>query len=268
MNPENNYIEINKNSWNNRTETHLHSEFYDMKGFLKGKSSLNEIEMNLLGNLKGKSILHLQCHFGQDTISLSRLGAEVIGVDLSDKAIETAQQLATDVNSNTQFICSDVYDLPNHLDKKFDIVYTSYGTIGWLPDLDKWAKVITHFLKPNGKFVFVEFHPVVWMFDDNFQSVGYRYFNSGAILETENGTYADRNADITQSTVTWNHGLSEVMNSLIHNELEINSLDEFDYSPYDCFNGTIEFEPNKYRISHLENKIPMVYSVVATKKNH
>lgn len=268
MKPENNYIEINRNSWNNRTETHLKSEFYDLDGFLNGKSSLNDIELNLLGDLKGKSILHLQCHFGQDTISLSRLGAEVTGVDLSDKAIESAQQLVNDTNSNAQFICSDIYDLPNHLDKQFDIVFTSYGTIGWLPDLDKWAKIISHFLKPHGKFVFVEFHPVVWMFDDHFETVGYRYFNSGAIVETENGTYADRDADITQSYVTWNHGLSEVMNSLIKNGLEINSLDEFDYSPYNCFNKTIEFEPKKYRIEHLDNKIPMVYSVVATKKSH
>ncbi len=106
------------------------------------------------------------------------------------------------------------------------------------------------------------------MFDDNFETVGYRYFNSGAIVETVNGTYADRNADITESTVTWNHGLSEVMNSLIKNGLEINSLDEFDYSPYNCFNRTVEFEPKKYRIAHLEDKIPMVYSVMATKKNH
>ncbi|WP_106917673.1 class I SAM-dependent methyltransferase [Chryseobacterium aurantiacum] len=266
MNSENNYLEINRNSWNNRTESHLKSEFYDLKGFLNGNSSLNDIELNLLGDLKGKSVLHLQCHFGQDTISLSRLGADATGVDLSDKAIESARQLALDTQSNTNFVCCDIYDLPNHLDQQFDIVYTSYGTIGWLPDLDKWAKVISQFLKPGGQFIFVEFHPVVWMFDDNFETIGYRYFNSGAIVETESGTYADRNAEITQSYVMWNHGLSEVINSLIKNGLEINNLDEFDYSPYNCFNKTIEFEPKKYRIEHLDNKIPMVYSVTATKK--
>ncbi|MEG0925160.1 class I SAM-dependent methyltransferase [Chryseobacterium sp.] len=266
MNSENNYLEINRNSWNNRTESHLKSEFYDLKGFLNGNSSLNDIELNLLGDLKGKSVLHLQCHFGQDTISLSRLGADATGVDLSDKAIESARQLALDTQSNTKFVCCDIYDLPNHLDQQFDIVYTSYGTIGWLPDLNKWAKVISQFLKPGGQFIFVEFHPVVWMFDDNFETIGYRYFNSGAIVETESGTYADRNAEITQSYVMWNHGLSEVINSLIKNGLEINNLDEFDYSPYNCFNKTIEFEPKKYRIEHLDNKIPMVYSVTATKK--
>lgn len=268
MDSEQNYIEINRQSWNNRTDIHLKSEFYDLDGFLNGKTSLNDIELNLLGNIRGKTILHLQCHFGQDTISLSRLGAEVTGVDLSDKAIESARQIAKDTHSNAKFICCDIYDLPNHLDEKFDIVFTSYGTIGWLPDLNKWAKIISEFLKPNGQFVFVEFHPVVWIFDDNFEKISYRYFNSGAIIETESGTYADKKADITQSYVMWNHSISEVLNSLIKNDLEIKSLDEFDYSPYNCFNKTIEFEPRKYRIAHLDNKIPMVYSINATRKNN
>ena len=239
-----------------------------MEGFLQGKTSLNEIELNLLGDIQGKSILHLQCHFGQDTISLSRLGATATGVDLSDKAIESARKIAKDTHSDAEFICCDIYDLPNHLDEKFDIVFTSYGVIGWLPDLDKWAKIISSFLKPDGQFVFVEFHPVVWMFDDDFDKIAYRYFNSGAILESESGTYADKNADITQDYVMWNHGLSEVVNSLLKNGLEINVLDEFDYSPYNCFNKTIEFEPKKYRIAHLDDKIPMLYSISAKKKNN
>lgn len=268
MNSEKNYIEINRQSWNNRVDAHLKSEFYDVEGFLNGKTSLNEIELNLLGDIKGKKILHLQCHFGQDTISLSRLGAIVTGVDLSDKAIESARQIAKETNSNATFICCNIYDLPNHLNEKFDIAFTSYGTIGWLPDLDNWAKIISTFLKPKGQFVLVEFHPVVWMFDDNFEKIGYRYFNSGAIVETENGTYADRDANITQSYVMWNHGISEVLNSLISNGLEINSFDEFDFSPYNCFNKTIEFEPNKFRIEHLNDKIPMVFSIKATKKNN
>ena len=268
MNKEDNYIEINRESWNNKTETHLKSEFYDLDNFIKGKTSLNSIVLDLLGDVKGKTILHLQCHFGQDSISLSRLGAEVTGIDLSDKAIQSAKQIAKDTNSKANFICCNIYDLPNHLDKQFDIVYTSYGTIGWLPDLDKWARIVSQYVKPNGQFVFVEFHPVVWMFDDNFEKIGYNYFNSGAIVESESGTYADKTAEITQENVMWNHSLSEVLNSLIKNGLEINSLDEYDYSPYNCFNKTIEFETNKYRIAHLQNKIPMVFSIVAKKKNN
>lgn len=267
MNSELNYLEINRQSWNQKTDIHLQSPFYDLDGFLKGQSSLNEIELALLGDLTGKSILHLQCHFGQDTISLSRLGADVTGIDLSDKAIGSAKQIAEKTKSNTNFICCDIYNLPEHLEKQFDIVFTSYGVIGWLPDLDKWSKIISKYLKPNGQFIFVEFHPVVWMFDNNFEKVDYNYFNSGAIIETESGTYADKTADITQEYVMWNHSMSEVINSLIKNGMEIISLDEFDYSPYNCFNKTIEIKPKKYRIAHLENKIPMVYSIKAVKKD-
>ncbi len=267
MNPPNNYLQINRQSWNEKTAIHLTSDFYDQESFLQGRSSLNDIELKLLGDVQGKSILHLQCHFGQDTISLSRLGAKVTGVDLSDKAIETARKIAADLGSDADFICCDIYDLPNHLDRQFDIVFTSYGTIGWLPDLDKWAEIVTKFLKLDGKFVFVEFHPVVWMFDDNFEKVAYNYFNSGPIVETESGTYADKSAEITQEYVMWNHSMSEVVNNLIGHGLEINALEEFDYSPYDCFQKTVEIAPKKFRIAHLENMIPMVYAIQATKRS-
>jgi len=266
MKPEKDYLSINQQSWNNRTDSHLDSEFYDVAGFLKGNSSLNSIELNLLGDVTSKNILHLQCHFGQDTISLQRLGANTTGVDLSDKSIARAKELAEKTKANASFICCDIYDLPNHLNEQFDLVFTSYGTIGWLPDLDKWARVVSRFLKPGGKFVFVEFHPVVWMFDDHFEKVGYNYFNTGPIVETESGTYADRNAAIKQEYVMWNHGMSEVVNSLVKSGIELNSLDEFDYSPYNCFKDTVEFEPKKFRIKHLDNKIPMVYAIVGTKK--
>ena len=267
MNTELNYIEINRRSWNNRTDIHIGSDFYDLNGFMKGNSSLNEIELNLLGDIRGKSILHLQCHFGQDTISLNRLGAQVTGVDLSDKAIENARKIASETKSDATFVCCNIYDLPNHLNKKFDIVFTSYGTIGWLPDLNKWAKVVSKFLKPNGKFVFVEFHPYVWMFDDDFEKIKYNYFNSGAIVETMEGTYTDKKADLSQEYVMWNHSLSEVINSLLKNGLEIRSFDEFNYSPYDCFNKTIEIEYKKYRIEHFDDKIPMTYSITAIKRD-
>lgn len=266
MTKDKRYLDINRQSWNQRVDIHLASDFYDLPGFLQGNTSLKEIELALLGDLRGKTVLHLQCHFGQDSISLARLGAQVTGVDLSDKAIETARQLAETCHVDATFICCDVYDLPQHLNEQFDIVFTSYGTIGWLPDLDQWATVVSTFLKPNGKFVFVEFHPVVWMFDDHFKEIAYNYFNTRAIEETSNGTYADMEAPVSLDCVTWNHGTGEVLNSLIRHGLELNAFDEFDYSPYNCFLETIEFEPKKYRIKHLDDKIPMVFALVATKK--
>lgn len=261
-----NYIAINKESWNAKTAHHLKSDFYDVEGFMQGQSSLNSIELDLLGDLKGKTVLHLQCHFGQDSLSISRLGAEVTGVDLSDVAIYNARQIAEQLELDATFICCDIYDLPKHLTEKFDVVFTSYGTIGWLPDLEQWGAVVSQFLKPGGKFVMVEFHPVVWMFSDDFSHIQYRYFNSGPIIETESGTYADRSASITPQNVTWNHALSEVFQGLIQNGLEIGAMAEYDYSPYNCFENTVEFEPKKYRIQTLGDKIPMVYSIVAQKK--
>ena len=268
MKHEENYLDINRDSWNKRVETHLHSAFYDLQGFKAGRNSLTAAELEFLGDVHEKKILHLQCHFGQETMSLSRMGAISTGVDLSDKAIAAARALAAELGLSSKFICADLYSLPQHLEERFDCVYTSFGTIGWLPDIEKWVQIIKHFLKPGGSFVFVDFQPVIWMFDDNFEKVAYTYHNSGAIIETFTGTYADRNADITQSYVMWNHGISEVLNSLIKHGLEIKSFDEYDYSPYNCFNKTIEFEPKKYRIEYFDDKIPMVYSINAIRKNN
>ncbi|MFD2970050.1 class I SAM-dependent methyltransferase [Sphingobacterium bambusae] len=260
-----NYLEINRSSWNNRLETHVESSFYDIASFLDGRSSLNTIELDLLGDVSGKRILHLQCHFGQDSISLARLGASVTAIDLSDKAIEKAKSIAKQSGMEVNFICCDLYSLTEHLTGDFDIVFTSYGTIGWLPDLSKWANIIYHFLTAKGKFIFVEFHPFIWMFDDEFREIRYSYSNEGPIIETEQGTYAQRDADIQQEYVTWNHNLSEVFSSLLEQGLHIQEFKEFDYLPYNCFRNTIEFEPNKFRINHLNNRIPMVYALQASK---
>lgn len=266
METKDNYININKEAWNQKTTFHIESSFYDMPSFLNGNSTLNSIELELLGDVTGKKILHLQCHFGQDTISLSRMGAVATGVDFSDAAIAKARELAETTNTNTRFICCDIYSLPDNLNEQFDIVFTSYGTIGWLPNLDKWAKVINHFLKPGGRFIFAEFHPFVWMFDSGFSKIDYSYFNEEAIIETETGTYADKAANMEVKTISWNHDLSEVFSSLINNNLEIKTFKEYNYSPYNCFNDMEEFEPKRYRIPHLQNKIPFVYALKAVKK--
>lgn len=265
MEKKSDYIEINKNSWNVRTEHHIKSEFYDVEGFINGKEVLNSIELELLGDVKNKNILHLQCHFGQDSLALARLGANVTGVDFSEKAIDAAKELNSRLGLNTEFICSDVYNLPNILNKKYDIVFTSYGVLGWLPDMDTWAKSIQHFLIDGGKLLLVEFHPVVWMFNDNFTEISYNYFKDEPIVENANGTYAQTDAPITTKTVSWNHSLGEVLSAILSNNLRIEHFREYDYSPYNCFSNTEETGNNMYRIKHLGNRIPMVFSVLAEK---
>lgn len=261
------YIHKNKELWNKRTAYHVESEFYDVKGFLEGKNSLTNIELEILGdNIKDKTILHLQCHFGQDSLSLARMGAKVTGVDLSDKAIEQAKELNAQLGTDAEFICCDIYDLPDLLNRKFDIVFTSFGTVGWLPDMDRWASIVSHFLKPGGRFLFAEFHPVVWMFDNDFTKVAYDYFNTGPIVETETGTYADKSAPIAIEYVGWNHSLGEVMSALLSQNLAITAFKEYNYSPHNCFNGMEQLGERKFRIRHLEKDIPMVYSIVAEKR--
>jgi SAM-dependent methyltransferase len=266
MDHESDYIDKNKALWNKRTDYHFQSQFYNVDKFIKGESSLNEIELALLGDVANKTILHLQCHFGQDTLSLARLGAIATGVDLSDKAIEKAKELAEKINSNARFICCNIYDLPGYLHEKFDIVFTSYGTIGWLPDLNKWAKLIADYLKPGGTFILVEFHPVVWMFDSDFTKIEYSYFKKEPIVELEQNTYADKKASINLESVTWNHSIGEVFQSLSTNGLRIDDLKEYDHSPYECFNDCEKLDDRKFIIKKLGDKIPLVYSVIATKK--
>lgn len=262
------YLDSNRQSWNSRVEVHMSSPFYRLDEFRNGRSSLMETELRLLGDVSGRSILHLQCHFGQDTLSLARMGAHVTGVDLSDVAIDKARELAAELGLDASFINCDIYSLPEQLDKKFDIVYTSYGTIGWLPDIRRWAEVVSHFLKPGGKFVFVEFHPFVWMFDDDFTGIAYRYFNSGAIIESRTGTYADKQAPIEITDVSWNHGLGEVITALISGGLILKEFREYDYSHYDCFNHCVEYEKGRYRIQPMEDKIPLMYSILCQKPDH
>lgn len=255
------YIAINKELWNQRTGVHAGSEFYDIPGFLAGKNSLKEIELPLLGALHDKTVLHLQCHFGQDTLSLARMGATVTGVDLSDAAITLANELTQQLGleRKAQFVCCDLYSTQDHLNGAFDTVFTSYGTIGWLPDLDKWAAVVNHFLKPGGSFVMADFHPAIWMFDDNFKEIIYSYFNTQTIVEETEGTYTDGGSGIRHTSYSWNHPLSEIVTALTAQGLQLQVFREVDFSPYNCFNNTIE-KNGRFYIRGMEGKLPMVYA--------
>lgn len=271
----NSFFEANRKSWNKRTSVHIESSFYDLESFKKGKSSLNDIELKALGNVKGKSLLHLQCHFGMDTLSWARKGANVTGVDLSDEAIQKAKEINNDLNLGATFICSNVYDLREvevvdfsgkKFQESFDIIFTSYGTVGWLPDLDIWAKIIAHFLKPGGIFYIVDFHPVLWMMDENFHQIKYDYFNTSVIAEENTGTYTDRNAPIQSLEYSWNHPLSEIFAALLKNGLTIIEMNEYAYSPYNCFNNLEQGTDQMWRIKNMEEKMPMIYSIKAVKQ--
>ena len=262
----NQFIEANRHAWDIRLEAHKNSDFYDVEGWKQGKSSLTDIELRELGDVSGKKLLHLQCHFGQDTLSWARLGAKVTGCDFSTESIAYARQLAHEAGLKARFVCCNVYDLPQHLKGKYDIVFTSFGVIGWLPDLEPWAAVIAHFLKKGGVFYLAEFHPVVWMLDDKMEFIKYAYHNDGVIESEMTGTYADRYADLKYKEYGWNHSLGEVLNALLRHGLQLEFFNEYPYSPFDCFDKTVRGADGNYRIQGLEGKIPMVYSLRAVKR--
>jgi len=265
MNP-NDLFEANRQLWNQRTLVHKDSDFYDLAGFKRGDTALRNIELEELGEVKGKSLLHLQCHFGMDSLDWARRGAKVTGMDLSDEAIKTAVSLNEELGLDAKFICCNVYDLPAHLDQQFEIVFTSYGVIGWLPDLDKWAAVVANHLKPGGIFYLAEFHPFVWTFDDDFTHIKYYYDNRELIITENQGTYTDREADIKGKEYSWNHSLSEVLNALLNAGLELESFNEHMYSPYACFRNLVETAPGQWQVKGMEGKIPMVYSLRMKKR--
>jgi SAM-dependent methyltransferase len=255
MNP----IEQNKQSWDRRTEIHLDSEFYDVKGFLSGKSTLNKPERDLLGNVDGKSLLHLQCHFGLDTLSFARLGAKVTGVDLSSTAVNKAADIAVQAQLDAKFICSDVLALREQTQETFDLVYTSYGVLCWLPDLTQWGQVVADSLKSGGRFHIIEFHP----FHD--VMAGYDYFHDPKAIIEEETTYTENCGDELQTIATWAHSLSDVLNALIKAGLVIEQFNEYDASPYDCFDGLTENAEGQFQMLKDGAVVPMMYSISARK---
>ena len=260
------WLAANRELWDAWTEINARSDFYDLEAFRAGASSLQPVELEELGDVHGKTLLHLQCHFGLDTLSWARQGAQATGVDFSEAAIELARSLSTELDLPARFVASDVFDLPNRLDGEFDIVFTSYGVIDWLRDLSAWGRIIASFLKPGGAFHMVEFHPFALTLGDDGQAFHYPYFPSPTPIRTvEHGSYADRDAEIKQVSYAWCHSLGEIVTALAAAGLRIEHLHEFPHSPYDCFDFTEEIEPGKSVITGLEDRAPLLFSIKATR---
>ena len=266
MEERTNYFNVNKATWNKKVEVHAESEMYKLEAFKSGESSLMPYELKAMGDVKEKSLLHLQCHFGQDTLSWSRMGAKAVGVDISDKGIKLAQELNDELGLDAQFVCCNVLDTSKHVFETFDIVFTSYGTIGWIPDLKPWAKMISERLKTGGIFYIVEFHPIIWMFDylDGVPLMKYHYNRKEVIYDEYEGTYADQTSKMISKEYGWNHGCSEIINSLVEAGLSIDYLNEYDDSPYDVFPDLIKQDNGMYKMN--TQMYPMIFELKATKK--
>ncbi|MEM1001240.1 MAG: class I SAM-dependent methyltransferase, partial [Bacteroidota bacterium] len=233
--------------------------------FKAGESSLNTYELEALGNVQGRSLLHLQCHFGQDTLSWARMGAKCTGIDLSDKGISLAQSLNKELGLDAQFVRCNVLETSKHIQEQFDFVFTSYGVIGWLPDLKPWAQMIFDRLKTGGTFYIVEFHSILWMFDyqTNPPELKYHYSQEEVIYEEYLGTYADKDSKMMSKEYGWNHGIGKVISSLAEAGLKIEFLNEHDESPYNVFPNLVKSESGMFVMQ--DQLFPLIFEIKATK---
>ena len=264
------YLKANRENWNERTPIHARSEFYDVEGFKAGRSTLTSIELEEVGDVAGRSLLHLQCHFGLDTMSWARLGARVTGVDFSDEAVELARSLSRETGIEADFVLSSIYELPGVLEEKYDVVFTSYGVLNWLPDLTQWAQVIARFLKPGGTFYIVEFHPFADVFYDESDAVDLRvhspYFQLGRPTRYEpdgSGSYAGPDTPLTTTTYEWQHTMGDIVNSLISAGLRIEFLHEFPYSVLQQLPAMERGEDGWWRLNEGDNLVPLLFSLKA-----
>jgi len=267
MNP---YLESNRELWNRLTAINARAKSYNLDGFRKGESSLKPLELRELGEVRGKSLLHLQCHFGLDTLSWARLGAMVTGVDFSPEAICLAHRLSAELSIPARFIESNLYDLPGVLEDRFDIVFTSYGVLCWLPDLKPWAGLIARYLKPGGLFYIAEFHPVNHVFDNERTTkeltVRYSYFHRDEPMKWEDdGAYADPGQKAGLPSFEWTHNLSDILNSLIRAGLVIEQFNEFPYCVYDHYPFLERGPDGWYRLPDGKETIPLLFSLKARK---
>lgn len=265
----------NQALWDAWTAVHAAGDFYDLAGFRVGGIRLRDDEIAAVGDVRDRSLLHLQCHFGIDTLSWARLGARVTGADFSPAAIRLARELAADLGfDDARFVESNVYDLPERLDGVFDVVYTSRGVLGWLPDIRGWARVVAHFVAPGGTFFITEIHPVAQVFENEGVAAGelrltYPYWeHRDPLVFDVKGSYADPDADVGgHKEHGWDHGLGEIVNALVEAGLRIESLEEHPYLDWGA-DFLVETTPgsDRFRLPPGQaGELPLMFSLRATK---
>lgn len=228
---EQDFVAANRTLWNEWAEIHAKSEWYDLEAVRRGRCKLRQYEIDEVGDVEGRTLLHLQCQLGTDTIAWARRGARVTGVDFSSRAVAIATQLAGELGIDARFVCSDVLELHRALTGTFDVVYTSRGVLGWLPDLTQWARVVAHFLAPGGFFYLTDIHPIAKVLDDSASEVRVTrpYFpRSEPIAYTVQGTYADPDAQvISEVKYLWTHSVAELISAVAQAGLVIEFFHEF-----------------------------------------
>ncbi|MFC4117707.1 class I SAM-dependent methyltransferase [Nonomuraea zeae] len=259
------YLAVNRANWNDRVPIHVASDFYDVPGFKAGRDPLRGFEIGEVGDVTGKSLAHLQCHFGLDTLGWARRGAHVSGLDLSERAVEAAAALARECGLEARFVAADVYDAPAALGGSYDIVYTGIGALVWLPDMRRWAEVVAALLKPGGFLYLSEFHPFADTLDDATGStVTHDYFAGDPQVWNDPRTYAGTGEVANSTSVQFQHPLGEVVSALAAAGLRIDFLHEHDHTLFQRF-GSLEVREGGYRLPGGRPRVPLMYSVKATR---
>lgn len=269
--------EANRRNWDERVAAHLAPEGYDLEALLAGKGRLNAIEEQelpeLFGPLEGKRVLHLQCHFGADSLTLAQRGADVTGVDFSPEAIRTARELAErlGLSQRAQFIESNVYDVPAALQahRPFDLVFTTWGTIQWLHDINGWAGVVARALKPGGMLYLLDGHPAALVFDDEVPGQGDRpgwfvpYFRKDALELKEERDYANANVRLQNSRAfSWMHGIGAISSAVLAEGLQIVALREHDSVAWQMFKSLEQGSDGMFRWPN-EPWLPLSFTLAA-----
>jgi SAM-dependent methyltransferase len=258
--------DVNRAFWDERVPIHTTSDFYDVEGFLGGATALRPFEPEELGDVRGLSLVHLQCHFGLDTLSWARLGAEVTGLDFSAPAMEAAAGLTERAGLQADWVVSDVMRADEALGgRRFDVVYTGLGALNWLDDIDRWANVVTSLIAPGGRLYLVEFHPVTEIFGDDDLTVENGYFHEGVReWPEEEGSYAELEATTEHNaTEEWAHPLGEVVSAIAARDLRIEFLHEHDYTLFPRWPLLRREAGGIYRFPPGMPSLPLMYSLVA-----
>ena len=263
-------LEENRKDWDALVRLHMESRFYGVERFLNGGTALGSIEQREVGPVRGCSLLHLQCHIGIDTLSWARKGANVTGVDFSTEAIRAARDLAARTGLSARFVPADVYHLPESLKGKFDIVFSSWGVIAWLPDMEKWARAAAGCLQKGGFLYLLDIHPLVHLFDDSRTVKGMKpagsYFHEKVKLVPESGSYAtDYKGNVTFPRHQWQESLQDVIRGIIRSGLVIEDFSEHEVMPHKHLPFMRRLRNGYWAMPETGPRIPLSFSIKARK---
>lgn len=258
--------DLNRRWWDERVPLHVESEFYDVDAFRAGVDPAHSVwVLDEMEDVTGLEVVHLQCHFGMETLALARRGARVTGLDFSEPAVAHARALAAELGIEATFVQADVHDAVGALGRTFDVVFTGGGALNWLPSADRWARVVAGLLRPGGFLQLGEFHPVAMVFADGEQRVAHPYLeHEEPTVIDEPGTYADPQAPTVHNRTTeWNHGIGQVVTALIDAGLVLEFLRERVEIFNDFTGWLVERSPGVWAAP--EGELPLLYSLRARK---